>query len=146
MTCPPHLPKSRPQVSKMPGANSKDMPKSVQKSSAQQLEDWANQQVILKSKNAHRAMAKTFDKIQSAREADWRTPAKFGVERYPVRHHWCPPNPRPMNRNKSLLHSFNYSQPPHKIRQEFCTIPSVPSRSVPLWRARCPSAPQSYTS
>lgn len=53
----------------------------VEKSRAQQLENWANQQEILKSKNAHRAMTETFDRVQSAGEADWRTLAKFGVER-----------------------------------------------------------------
>ena len=56
----------------------------VEKSRAQQLENWANQQEILRSKNAHRAMAETFDQVQSSGEADWRTLAKFGVERNQV--------------------------------------------------------------
>ena len=41
-------------------------------------------QEILKQKNAHREMTESFDKVESAGEADWRTLAKFGVERNQV--------------------------------------------------------------
>jgi hypothetical protein len=60
----------------------------MEKSRAQQLENWMNQQEILKQKNAHRSLTESFDKVESAGEADWRTLAKFGVERNQVRGNW----------------------------------------------------------
>ena len=72
----------------------------MEQSRAQQLENWMNQQEILKKKNAHRALTESFDKVESAGEADWRTLAKFGVERNQVRTSIANPNtPSP---NESL--------------------------------------------
>lgn len=64
----------------------------MEQSRAQQLENWMNQQEILKKKNAHRALTESFDKVESAGEADWRTLAKFGVERNQVRTSIANPN------------------------------------------------------
>eukprot|EP00547_Thalassionema_nitzschioides_P000566 CAMPEP_0194210668 /NCGR_PEP_ID=MMETSP0156-20130528/8917_1 /TAXON_ID=33649 /ORGANISM="Thalassionema nitzschioides, Strain L26-B" /LENGTH=306 /DNA_ID=CAMNT_0038938039 /DNA_START=42 /DNA_END=962 /DNA_ORIENTATION=+ len=52
----------------------------METSRAQQLENWQNQQEVLKRRQAQRAMTETFDEVASDDE-DWRTLAKFGVER-----------------------------------------------------------------
>jgi hypothetical protein len=46
---------------------------------AQQMENWMNQQELRKKKNAHKEMTESFD--TGTYEEDWRTLAKFGVER-----------------------------------------------------------------
>lgn len=51
---------------------------------AQQLENWHNQQEIRKKKEQQRFITEQFDKVQENAEADWRTLAKFGVERNDV--------------------------------------------------------------
>jgi hypothetical protein len=48
---------------------------------AQQLENWANQQEVRAKNQALKNMADAFDSKQSSAEEDWRTLAKFGVER-----------------------------------------------------------------
>lgn len=48
---------------------------------AQQLENWNNQQEIKKMKDQQRFMTESFDEQEANAEADWRTLAKFGVER-----------------------------------------------------------------
>lgn len=48
---------------------------------AQQLENWANQQEIQAQKKQQRYQTEQFDNVQQNAEADWRTLAKFGVER-----------------------------------------------------------------
>lgn len=51
----------------------------METSRAQQLENWANQQEVLKRRQAQRAMTEEFDEVNH--DEDWRTLAKFGVER-----------------------------------------------------------------
>jgi hypothetical protein len=51
---------------------------------AQQMENWMNQQEVLKKKNQHRAMTASFDTVDTSAEEDWRKLAKFGVERNEV--------------------------------------------------------------
>ena len=51
---------------------------------AQQLENWANQQEIKRMNQQQKYMSDEFDKAQDNAEADWRTLAKFGVERNEV--------------------------------------------------------------
>ena len=55
--------------------------KGVDSARAQQMENWNNQQEIRKKKEAQRYMTEVFDQNESNGEADWRTLAKFGVER-----------------------------------------------------------------
>jgi len=55
--------------------------KGVDSARAQQMENWNNQQEIKKKKEAQRFMTEDFDKIDENAEQDWRTLAKFGVER-----------------------------------------------------------------
>jgi hypothetical protein len=50
---------------------------------AQQLENWANQQEVLKSKNAQKASVEQYESTSSVDE-DWRKLASFGVERNQV--------------------------------------------------------------
>jgi hypothetical protein len=56
----------------------------MEQSRAQQMENWMNQQEILKKKNAHRDQTAAFEATTSSAEEDWRTLAKFGVERNQV--------------------------------------------------------------
>lgn len=58
--------------------------KGVDTARAQQLENWANQQEVLKKRGDMRYMTDEFDKVRENAEADWRTLAKFGVERNEV--------------------------------------------------------------
>lgn len=51
---------------------------------AQQLENWHNQQEIKKKKDAQRDQAAAFETVESSAEEDWRTLAKFGIERNTV--------------------------------------------------------------
>jgi len=48
---------------------------------AQQLENWANQREVRAKSQQMQDMAEAFDAQQSSAEEDWRTLAKFGVER-----------------------------------------------------------------
>jgi len=50
-------------------------------SRAQQLENWHQQQEVRRRGNEMKKMAEEFDSVASAGEEDWRTLAKFGVER-----------------------------------------------------------------
>lgn len=50
---------------------------------AQQLENWQNQQEVLRERKQARWMTEEFDKVTS--DEDWRSLAKFGVERNQVR-------------------------------------------------------------
>ena len=52
---------------------------------AQQLENWHQQREIQAQKNAQRSQIEQYDQMQQNAEADWRTLAKFGVERNQVR-------------------------------------------------------------
>jgi hypothetical protein len=58
--------------------------KGVDTARAQQLENWANQQEVLKKSRDMKYMTDEFDKVRDNAEADWRTLAKFGVERNEV--------------------------------------------------------------
>lgn len=51
----------------------------METSRAQQLENWANQQEVLKRRQAQRSMTEDFDTVDP--DEDWRALAKFGVER-----------------------------------------------------------------
>jgi len=53
---------------------------------AQQLENWANQREVQKKSRDMKYMTDEFDKVRENAEADWRTLAKFGVERNEVRY------------------------------------------------------------
>eukprot|EP00558_Chaetoceros_sp_UNC1202_P009279 CAMPEP_0197240666 /NCGR_PEP_ID=MMETSP1429-20130617/6888_1 /TAXON_ID=49237 /ORGANISM="Chaetoceros sp., Strain UNC1202" /LENGTH=307 /DNA_ID=CAMNT_0042700349 /DNA_START=47 /DNA_END=970 /DNA_ORIENTATION=- len=55
--------------------------KGVDGARAQQLENWHNQREISKKKQEQRFMSEQFDQNEQNAEADWRTLAKFGVER-----------------------------------------------------------------
>lgn len=55
--------------------------KGVETSRAQQLENWANQQEVRRKQQQMKEMTESFDRVQSTGEEDWRTLAKFGVER-----------------------------------------------------------------
>lgn len=55
--------------------------KGVDTARAQQLENWHSQREITKMKNEQRFQAESFERVQESGEADWRTLAKFGVER-----------------------------------------------------------------
>lgn len=48
---------------------------------AQQLENWHQQREVAKKKEEQKYMTEAFDQVQGNAEADWRTLAKFGVER-----------------------------------------------------------------
>lgn len=48
---------------------------------AQQLENWNNQQEVMAKKREAKFMTDEFDKVTESADADWRTLAKFGVER-----------------------------------------------------------------
>lgn len=56
--------------------------KGVDTSRAQQLENWHNQQEVLKSKNAQRVSVEQYDAPSG--DEDWRKLASFGVERNQV--------------------------------------------------------------
>lgn len=56
----------------------------VDTSRAQQLENWANQQEIKRIKDQQKYMTEQFDQVSQNADADWRTLAKFGVERNDV--------------------------------------------------------------
>ena len=56
----------------------------METSRAQQLENWMNQQEVLKERQAHRFMTEEFDRVQENADEDWRKLAKFGVERNQV--------------------------------------------------------------
>jgi hypothetical protein len=51
---------------------------------AQQLENWHQQREVAKKKEEQKYMTEAFDQVQGNAEADWRTLAKFGVERNQV--------------------------------------------------------------
>lgn len=51
---------------------------------AQQLENWHQQREIQAKKQQQRYMTEQFDQQQQNGEADWRTLAKFGVDRNQV--------------------------------------------------------------
>jgi len=55
--------------------------KGVDTARAQQLENWHNQREIQAQKQQQRYMTEQYDQVQQNAEADWRTLAKFGVER-----------------------------------------------------------------
>lgn len=55
--------------------------KGVDIARAQQLENWANQREVSARKQQQQYMTEQFDKVEENAEADWRTLAKFGVER-----------------------------------------------------------------
>lgn len=55
--------------------------KGVETSRAQQLENWANQREVHAKNLQTKYMADEYDKVTQAGEEDWRTLAKFGVER-----------------------------------------------------------------
>jgi len=59
--------------------------KGVDTARAQQLENWHNQREIQAQKQQQRYMTEQYDQVQQNAEADWRTLAKFGVERNQVR-------------------------------------------------------------
>lgn len=63
------------------GYAAKLVDKGVDTARAQQLENWQNQQEIRKKNQEQKFMAEQFDKVNENAEADWRTLAKFGVER-----------------------------------------------------------------
>lgn len=50
---------------------------------AQQLENWQNQQEVLKERQAHRYMTESYDEVST--DENWRDLSKFGVERTQVR-------------------------------------------------------------
>ena len=56
----------------------------METSRAQQLENWMNQQEVRKERQAHRFMTEEFDQQEQNADEDWRTLAKFGVERNQV--------------------------------------------------------------
>lgn len=58
--------------------------KGVESSRAQQLENWMNQQEVRKERQAHRFTVEQFDETEENADEDWRTLAKFGVERNQV--------------------------------------------------------------
>ncbi len=51
---------------------------------AQQLENWHQQREIQAQKQQQKYMTEQYDQVQQNAEADWRTLAKFGVERNQV--------------------------------------------------------------
>ena len=55
--------------------------KGVETARAQQLENWANQREVRAKTRQMQEMAEAFDAIEQTAEEDWRTLAKFGVER-----------------------------------------------------------------
>lgn len=55
--------------------------KGVDVARAQQLENWHNQREIQAKKEQQRHMSEQYDQVEQNAEADWRTLAKFGVER-----------------------------------------------------------------
>jgi len=58
--------------------------KGVDTARAQQIESWRNQREVRKKIDDQMAMAASFDN-EEKEEEDWRTLAKFGVERNQVR-------------------------------------------------------------
>jgi len=48
---------------------------------AQQLENWMNQQEVRNKQLAQKALTDSFDQVTAGADEDWRTLAKFGVER-----------------------------------------------------------------
>jgi hypothetical protein len=63
------------------------MSQGVEEVRAQQLENWHNQQELRAKKNEHIRMTDDFDQVTY--EEDWRTLAKFGVERNQVSRRRC---------------------------------------------------------
>lgn len=59
--------------------------KGMDQARAQQLENWHQQREIKAVQDGRRAMTEQYDTQQENAEADWRTLAKFGVERNQVR-------------------------------------------------------------
>lgn len=55
----------------------------VEATRAQQLENWKNQQEVLAERRTHRFMTEEFDKVSG--DENWRSLAKFGVQRNQVR-------------------------------------------------------------
>ena len=55
--------------------------KGVDQQRAQQLENWNNQQEVLQRRKSQRYMTDEFDQVEEKADEDWRTLAKFGVER-----------------------------------------------------------------
>ena len=55
--------------------------KGVETSRAQQLENWHNQQEVNARKNQMKAQMEDFDSVQYSDEENWRSLAKFGIER-----------------------------------------------------------------
>lgn len=55
--------------------------KGVDSARAQQLENWHTQQEIKKQKDQQKFMSESFDQVEQNADADWRSLAKFGVER-----------------------------------------------------------------
>jgi hypothetical protein len=53
---------------------------------AQQLENWHNQQEVMKSKNSQKASVAQYDEPVSVGDDDWRNLSSFGVERNEVRY------------------------------------------------------------
>jgi len=51
---------------------------------AQQLENWMNQQEILKAAKEKKFMTDAFDAVNESAEMDWRELAKFGIQRNTV--------------------------------------------------------------
>lgn len=58
--------------------------KNMDAARAQQLENWHQQREIQAKKNEQKYMTEQFDNNMESGEADWRTLAKFGVERNQV--------------------------------------------------------------
>ena len=58
--------------------------KGMDSARAQQLENWHQQRELQGQKQQQRMMIEQFDNVQQNAEADWRTLAKFGVERNQV--------------------------------------------------------------
>lgn len=55
--------------------------KGVDVARAQQLENWNAQQTIKKEKDHQKFMTEAFDSVEQNAEEDWRSLAKFGIER-----------------------------------------------------------------
>jgi len=53
----------------------------METSRAQQLENWANQQEVKAKKDQMKAKMENYDTVQSSEEENWRSLAKFGIER-----------------------------------------------------------------
>ena len=58
--------------------------KGVDVARAQQLENWNAQQTIKKEKDHQKFMTEAFDSVEQSAEENWRSLAKFGIERNTV--------------------------------------------------------------